>query len=130
MRFTPHRGIYAYVRTNRKLKAAARRLRLDREKFPLFAEEIGESQPSPEHLLDARARSFVTSQQDNRDRAARNWWQARAELRPIPESARGAFIRHWNRRTEERREGIEWVRKWRTRWSTDHQKKKTNKSKR
>src|SRR3546814_4497574 len=73
MRFTPHRGIYAYERTNRKLKAAARRLRLDREKFPLFAEEIGESQPSPEQLLDARARSFVTSQQDNRDRAARNW---------------------------------------------------------
>src|SRR3546814_19313481 len=92
MRFTPHRGIYAYVRTNRKLKAAARRLRLDREKFPLFAEEIGESQPSPEQLLDARARSFVTSQQDNRDRAARNWWQARAELRAIPESDRGAFI--------------------------------------
>src|SRR3546814_1002685 len=81
MRFTPHRGIYAYERTNRKLKAAARRLRLDREKFPLFTEEIGESQPSPEQLLDARARSFVTSQQDNRDRAARNWWQARAELR-------------------------------------------------
>src|SRR3546814_20617690 len=94
---TPHRGIYADERTNRKLKAAARRLRLDREKFPLFAEEIGESQPSPEQLLDARARSFVTSQQDNRDRAARNWWQARAELRAIPESERGAFIRYWNR---------------------------------
>lgn len=97
MRFTPHQGIYAYERTNRKLKAAERRLRLDREKFPLFAEEIGESQPSPEELLDARARSFVTHQQDNRDRAARNWWQARAELRAIPEPDRSAFIRYWNR---------------------------------
>src|SRR3546814_1287558 len=44
MRFTPHQGIYAYERTNRKLKAAERRLRLDREKFPLFAAEIAESQ--------------------------------------------------------------------------------------
>ena len=97
MRFTPHQGIYAYERTNRKLKAAERRLRLDREKFPLFADEIGESQPSPEELLDARARSFVTHQQDNRDRAARNWWQARVELRAIPEPDRAAFIRYWNR---------------------------------
>ena len=77
MRFTPHQGIYAYERTNRKLKAAERRLRLDREKFPLFADEIGESQPSPEELLDARARSFVTHQQDKPDRAA--------------------LIRYWNR---------------------------------
>src|SRR3546814_3646832 len=97
MRFTPHQGIYAYERTNRKLKAAERRLRLDREKFPLFAEEIGESQPSPEELLDARARSFVTHQQDNRDRAARNWWPARVELRAIPDPDRAAFIRFWNR---------------------------------
>src|SRR3546814_7086460 len=80
-----------------KLLAAARRLRLDREKFPLFADEIGESQPTPEELLDARARSFVANQQDNRDRAARNWWQARAELRAIPEPDRSAFVRYWNR---------------------------------
>ena len=59
MRFTPHQGIYAYERTNRKLKAAERRLRLDREKFPLFADEIGESQPSPEELLDAGAQSVA-----------------------------------------------------------------------
>ena len=85
MRFAPHHGIYAYERTNRKLKAAERRLRLDREKFPLFAEEIGESQPTPVELLAARARSVVTSQQNSRDRAARNWWQARAELRAIPD---------------------------------------------
>src|SRR3546814_19516029 len=83
---TPHRGIYADERTNRKLKAAARRLRLDREKFLVFAEEIGESQPSPEQLLDARARSMVTSQQDNRGRADRNWWQAQAAVRASPES--------------------------------------------
>ena len=97
MRFTPHQGIYAYERTNRKLKAAERRLRLDREKFPLFAEEIGESQPTPEELLDSRARSFITSQQRNRDRAAADWWRARAELRAIPEPDRSAFIRYWNR---------------------------------
>jgi len=72
MRFTPHQGIYAYERTNRKLKAAERRLRLDREKFPLFSAEIAESQPTPEDLLDARGKSFVANQQDNRDRAARN----------------------------------------------------------
>src|SRR3546814_5582208 len=81
MRFTPHQGIYAYERTSRKLKAAERRLRLDREKFPLFAAEIAESQPTPEELLDARGRAFVENQQANRDREARNWWRARAELR-------------------------------------------------
>lgn len=97
MRFTPHQGIYAYERTNRKLKAAERRLRLDRQKFPLFAAEIAESQPTPEELLDARARSIVTNQQDNRDRAARNWWRARAELRAIPEPDRSAFVRYWDR---------------------------------
>lgn len=97
MRFTPHHGIYAYVRTNRKLKAAERRLRLDREKFPLFAAEIAESQPTPEELLDARGKAFVENQQANRDREARNWWRARAELRAIPEPGRAAFVRYWDR---------------------------------
>lgn len=97
MRFTPHQGIYAYERTNRKLKAAERRLRLDREKFPLFSAEIAESQPTPEELLDARGKAFVANQQDNRDRAARNWWRARAELRAIPEPDRAAFVRYWDR---------------------------------
>ena len=97
MRFTPHHGIYAYERTNRKLKAAERRLRLDREKFPLFAAEIAESQPTPEELLDARGRAFVENQQANRDREARNWWRARAELRAIAEPDRAAFIRYWDR---------------------------------
>ena len=97
MRFTPHQGIYAYERTNRKLKAAERRLRLDREKFPLFAAEIAESQPTPEELLDARGRAFVENQQANRDREARNWWRARAELRAIAEPDRAAFIRYWGR---------------------------------
>lgn len=97
MRFTPHQGIYAYERTNRKLKAAERRLRLDREKFPLFADEIAEGQPTPEELLDARASAFVSNQQANRDREALNWWRARAELRSIPEPDRSAFIRYWNR---------------------------------
>ncbi len=97
MRFTPHHGIYAYERTNRKLKAAERRLRLDREKFPLFAAEIAESQPTPEELLDARGKAFVENQQANRDREARNWWRARAELRAIPEPGRGAFVRYWDR---------------------------------
>ena len=97
MRFTPHQGIYAYERTNRKLKAAERRLRLDREKFPLFAAEIAESQPAPEELLEARGKAFVANQQDNRDRAARNWWRARAELRAIAEQDRAAFVRYWDR---------------------------------
>lgn len=97
MRFTPHQGIYAYERTNRKLKAAERRLRLDREKFPLFAAEIAESQPTPEEMLDARGRAFVANQQANRDREARNWWRARAELRAIPNPDRAAFIRYWDR---------------------------------
>lgn len=97
MRFTPHQGIFAYERTNRKLKAAERRLRLDREKFPLFAAEIAESQPTPEELLDARGKAFLENQQANRDREARNWWRARAELRAIPEPDRATFIRYWNR---------------------------------
>lgn len=79
------------------MKAAERRLRLDREKFPLFAAEIAEGQPTPEELLDARASAFVSNQQANRDREARNWRRARAELRAIPEPDRSAFIRYWNR---------------------------------
>jgi len=97
MRFTPHQGIYAYERTNRKLKAAERRLRLDRAKFPLFAVEIAESQPTPEELLDVRGKAFVANQQASRDREARNWWRARAELRAIPQPDRAAFIRYWDR---------------------------------
>lgn len=97
MRFTPHQGIYAYERTNRKLKAAERRLRLDREKFPLFAAEIAESQPTPEELLDARGKAFVENQQANRNREARNWWRARGELRAIPAPERAAFLRYWDR---------------------------------
>src|SRR3546814_11079811 len=84
MRFTPHQGIYAYERTNRKLKAAERRLRLDREKFPLFAAEIAESQPTPEELLDPRGSTFVENQPANPEREARTGWPARAELRATP----------------------------------------------
>src|SRR3546814_10814286 len=91
MRFTPHQGIYAYERPNRKLKAAERRLRLDREKFPLFAAEIAERQPAPEELLEAHGRALDENQQANCAREARNWWPARADLSEISEQDRAAI---------------------------------------
>src|SRR3546814_14093932 len=51
----------------------------------------------PEECLDAGGRAFVENQQANRDREARNWWRARAELRAIAEPDRAAFIRYWGR---------------------------------
>ena len=79
MRLRETRQAVTFVSVAREAKVSRQYL------YNNFADEIGESQPSPEELLDARARSFVTHQQDNRDRAARNWWQARAELRAIPD---------------------------------------------
>src|SRR3546814_12388259 len=71
MRFTPHQGIYAYERTNRKLKAAERRLRLDREKFPPCAAELAESPPTPEEWHAARATAFVENHPATRAPEAR-----------------------------------------------------------
>lgn len=97
MRFSRGFRVTAYEPTSRKLAAVKRRQRLDREKFPLFADEIAEGQPDPEQVLIDRAVHWVERQQARRDDLAQQWREARAQLRALPDDRRAAFVRYWNR---------------------------------
>ena len=97
MRFSRGFRVTAYEPTSRKLAAVKRRQRLDREKFPLFADEIAEGQTDPEQVLIDRAIHWVERQQARRDYLAQQWREARAQLRALPDDRRAAFVRYWNR---------------------------------
>lgn len=97
MRFSRGFRVTAYEPTSRKLAAVKRRQRLDREKFPLFADEIAEGQPDPEQVLIDRAVHWIERQQARRDDLAQQWREARAQLRALPDDRRAAFVRYWNR---------------------------------
>lgn len=73
--------------TTRRLAAATRALRLERERFPLFADEVAAAQPTPEQRIrsiDAEVHSHI---QSRRDLAAKHWRWGRWMLAENPELA-------------------------------------------
>lgn len=96
MRFHPTPPVMPYEPTNRKIAAGAKRLRLDREKLPLFADLIAEQQPSLDELMERRAFAFVQNQIDTRARKAASWREARARYFQLPQPLRAHFLKWWN----------------------------------
>lgn len=80
MRFTrkPHFG--PYEDTRRKRLALARKQRLERERLPLFAEQIAAEQPDADTVMAERAVKWELYKQEDRDKRAARWRVARAKL--------------------------------------------------
>jgi hypothetical protein len=97
MKFHRAFRVTPYEPTSRKRAAVVKRQRLDRDKFPLFADEIAEGQDDPDQVLADRAVSWVERQRQRRSHLAREWIEARARLSALPDDERAAFIRFWNR---------------------------------
>lgn len=73
--------------TPRRLAAAERALQLERERLPLFADQVAAEQPTAEdriHRIDAE---HLGQLQSHRDLAAKHWRWGRAQLASHPECA-------------------------------------------
>ena len=88
MRFRRWPRVEPYVDTSRKRAAFHRSQRQKREKLPLFAELIAETQHDVDTEMARRAVWWPAQQQEGRDRRAAEWRRARARL-----FARGGNVR-------------------------------------
>lgn len=85
--------------TPRRVAAAVRALKRERDKVPLFAEEVAAEQPTPEQRVERLDQGFVATWQEIRNQRARVWRKARARLRSLPPDAQAEILARWNRST-------------------------------
>lgn len=88
---------YEYLITSRKRLAFLRKQQRERERYPLFAEEISASQTPVD--VEMRERKAVLDAQHTRDRAQRamKWRQARSALFEYPAEERRELLAYWRR---------------------------------
>lgn len=95
MRFRRWPRVEPYVETSRKRAAYERSQRLKREKLPLFAPLIAETQRDVETEMDRRREAWPLAQQRGRDERAAKWHQARARLWQHSENTRRTLRDLW-----------------------------------
>ena len=81
--------------TKRRLAAAARALRREREECPLFADDIAEDQPNPEERVRTIDAAQAAYWQRIRDYNARTWRAARRILNSLPAEERDRLRAEW-----------------------------------
>lgn len=81
--------------TGRRLAAAVRALRREREDCPLFADDIAEEQPTPEDRVSKIDAEQVAHWQRIRDYNARTWRAARRILNSLPAADRDCLLAQW-----------------------------------
>lgn len=96
MRFHKTQRHGPFQDTSRKRAALARKHRLERERLPLFAEQIAEAQPDADTVMAQRAVNWDLWQQSYRDRRAANWREARRRLFSYSGNVRAQLRYHWN----------------------------------
>ena len=84
--------------TPRRLAAAKRALARQREKLPLFADEIAAGQPTPEERIRMFDDAYISWRKKMRAFTASMWLKGRALLREMPEMERNEFLDYWNHR--------------------------------
>jgi hypothetical protein len=92
---------FAYEVTPRKIAAIAVRKRHEREKTPLFADEIAAAQslePTPEEEMERRLASFAIEEKRLRNRRAEQWIRARRVLRSLSKEDRAAVLERYHGR--------------------------------
>jgi len=95
MRFA-RRERTAYIITDRKRAAAARKQRLEQQALPLFADMVAEQQPSIDVVMTERAARWAEIDQRWRDMRAADWRRTRVQLSSLPGDIRQAMLRYWN----------------------------------
>lgn len=83
--------------TPRRLSAARRALKRQRDKLPLFAAEISAGQPTPEERIRHYDELNLKRIKDDRNRVARQWIRGRMMLRKMSRLNQDAFLNYWNR---------------------------------
>ena len=81
--------------TPRRLAAAVRALRRERERLILFADQVAAEQPTPEGRVTQADLDLVDYDQGHRDLAAKHWRWGRRQLARYPEVA-PEILERWN----------------------------------
>ena len=82
--------------TSRKEAALLRRLRLEREAYPLFADVVAAGQPTVDQVKRQRTAQAERMEREARQRQAESWRKARAAVWAIPDPDRAQVLRYWN----------------------------------
>lgn len=96
MKFTK-KGRHPFTDTARKRSYILIRQRKEREKFPLFADEIAEGQRSQDEEMADRAVRWARAEAETRSGYARQWIIVRRMLKLLPDHERHAFLRYYYR---------------------------------
>lgn len=95
MRFKRWMRVEPFEDTVRKRAAFARKMRLEREKLPLFAAAIAATQPDVDDVMVQRAIAWIDDQQHRRDEIAKLWRKARARLAAVGPNLRPLVLALW-----------------------------------
>lgn len=90
-------GRFPFKDTPRKRSYILIRQRKEREKFPLFADEIGESQRTQDEEMEDRAVRWAIAEAETRSKRARDWIVVRRMLKLLPDHERCAFLEYYYR---------------------------------
>ena len=71
--------------TSRRLAAAKRALKRERDNLALFADEVAAEQPSPEERIEHFDRRILDAEQSMRNLTAKHWRWGRNQLEKHPE---------------------------------------------
>lgn len=96
MRFKRWMRITPYDDTTRKRAALVRKMRMQREQLPLFADLVAAGQPDVNTEMERRAIAWVDDQQARRDHQAANWRRARAAVAALNPNLRPIVRALWN----------------------------------
>lgn len=95
MRFTK-RERHHFTDTARKRAAVLVRQRKDRDKLPLFANEIAATQKSVDEVMIARHEHWIRREIETRQAEADRWRAVRKRIAAMPDHERRLFLTYWN----------------------------------
>jgi hypothetical protein len=85
--------------TPRRLAAARKALQRERQRLPLFANQVAAEQPSAPERIEACDLDLLRREQEHRDLAARHWRWGRNVLARQDEAVRREVVARWNSST-------------------------------
>ena len=97
MRFRPRGRVQLRGATPRRVAAARRALRRERQRLVLFANQVAAEQPTPQERVEHFDLELLQTDQRHRDLAARHWRWGRRQLAQLPPSTRDQILAAWNR---------------------------------
>ena len=84
------------AQSKRRLAAAKRALQRERDKYPLFADEIARNQPTPEERIEMLNQESIRRVARMRKFRAEMWRKGRKMLKELSENEQKRFLDYWN----------------------------------